>query len=45
VEARVLGESRGRKVVVFKYKPKIRYRHKTGHRQTHTRLQIERIVV
>lgn len=45
VEARVLGECRGRKLVVFKYKPKIRYRHKTGHRQTHTRLQIEHIVV
>ncbi|MGQ9684388.1 MAG: 50S ribosomal protein L21 [Anaerolineae bacterium] len=45
VEARVVGEDRGPKVIVFKYKPKIRYRHKTGHRQSFTRLQIERITV
>ncbi len=37
------GEGRGKKVVVFKYKPKIRYRKKTGHRQTYTRLMIDRI--
>lgn len=37
------GEGRGKKVFVFKYKPKIRYRKKTGHRQTYTRLMIDRI--
>ena len=45
VEARVVGEDRGPKVIVFRYKPKIRYRRKTGHRQSFTRLQIERITV
>ena len=45
VEARVVDEDRGRKIIVFKYKPKIRYRHKTGHRQSFTRLQIEHIIV
>jgi large subunit ribosomal protein L21 len=38
------GERRGKKVIVFKYKPKVRYRKKTGHRQPFTRLAIDRIV-
>ncbi len=45
--ARVLatakGEAKDKKIVVFKYKPKVRYRKKTGHRQIHTRLTIENI--
>ena len=44
VIAEVLGENRGRKVTVFKYKPKVRYRRKKGHRQIHTRLAIKEIV-
>ena len=44
VQATVLGQIKGPKVVVFKYKPKIRYRVKTGHRQKYTRLQIDSIV-
>jgi large subunit ribosomal protein L21 len=46
--ARVLatsqGDGRSKKVIVFKYKPKVRYRKKTGHRQAYTRLTIDRIV-
>ncbi|TET67860.1 MAG: 50S ribosomal protein L21 [Dehalococcoidia bacterium] len=38
------GEGRGKKIIVFKYKPKVRYRRKTGHRQFHTRLVIDKIV-
>ena len=38
------GEGKGQKVVVFKYKPKVRYRKKTGHRQLYTRLSIDKIV-
>jgi len=38
------GDGKGKKVVVFKYKPKVRYRKKTGHRQLYTRLAIDRIV-
>ena len=45
VRARVVDQRLGRKVIVFKYKPKIRYRRKTGHRQSLTRLQIEEILV
>ncbi len=38
------GDGRGKKIIVFKYKPKVRYRKKTGHRQSYTRLDIDRIV-
>jgi large subunit ribosomal protein L21 len=38
------GEGKGRKIIVLKYKPKVRYRKKTGHRQLYTRLTIDRIV-
>lgn len=40
MSARVLGEAKGEKLIVFKYAPKKRYRRKTGHRQTYTMLQI-----
>ena len=39
------GEGKGKKIIVFKYKPKVRYRKKTGHRQFYTRLAIDSIVV
>ena len=35
-----LDEVKGPKIVVFKYKPRERYRVKTGHRQKYTRLRI-----
>lgn len=38
------GEFKDKKIIVFKYKPKTRYRKKTGHRQWQTRLVIDRIV-
>ncbi len=38
------GEGRGKKVIVFRYKPKVRYRKKTGHRQFYTRLAIDEII-
>jgi large subunit ribosomal protein L21 len=44
VVARVVKQGRGRKIIVFKYKPKVRYRKKTGHRQSVTRLMIEVIL-
>jgi large subunit ribosomal protein L21 len=43
VRATVLGDERGKKLTVFKYKRKNRYQIKTGHRQTYTRLRIEDI--
>lgn len=43
VKASVVGETKGDKVVVFKMKPKKRYRRKSGHRQTYTQLKIDKI--
>jgi large subunit ribosomal protein L21 len=44
VVATSLGEIKGDKVVVFKYKSKVRYRRKKGHRQTYTRILVNEIV-
>ncbi|MCK5576821.1 MAG: 50S ribosomal protein L21 [Dehalococcoidales bacterium] len=43
VVATSTGDGKGSKIVVFKYKPKVRYRKKTGHRQLFTRLTIDKI--
>lgn len=43
VVAKVQRHDRGRKIVVFKYKPKKNYRRKQGHRQAYTRLLIQKI--
>jgi large subunit ribosomal protein L21 len=43
VQATVLSQIKGPKVVVFKYRPKKRYRVKKGHRQQYTRLKINSI--
>ncbi len=43
VQATVVSQVKGPKVVVFRYRPKKRYRVKTGHRQKYTRLQIDAI--
>ncbi len=40
VTAEVLGHGRGKKIVVFKYKAKTRYRRRNGHRQGYTDLKI-----
>jgi large subunit ribosomal protein L21 len=45
VQATVVSQVKGPKVVVFKYKPKQRYRIKTGHRQQYTRIMIDSISV
>lgn len=43
VLAKVDGEGKAKKILVFKYKPKIRYRKKRGHRQKFSTLTIEGI--
>lgn len=45
VRAEVIGQTRGRKINVFKYKSKTRYRRLRGHRQLHTNLRIEEVAV
>jgi large subunit ribosomal protein L21 len=44
VLVQVLGDVKGEKIVVFKYKNKKRYRRRTGHRQRYTRVAISQIV-
>jgi large subunit ribosomal protein L21 len=44
VIATSLGQAKGEKVIVFRYKPKVRYRSKRGHRQTYTKILINEIV-
>jgi large subunit ribosomal protein L21 len=43
VQASVVAQVKGPKVIVFRYRPKKRIRVKTGHRQKYTRLQIQSI--
>ncbi|MEI2689034.1 MAG: 50S ribosomal protein L21 [Anaerolineae bacterium] len=43
VTATVQAQHKGKKVIVFKYRPKQRYRVKNGHRQYLTRLHIDAI--
>ena len=43
VKATVVQQGRGRKIFVWKYKPKERYRRRRGHRQYFTRLRIDSI--
>ena len=38
------GNGKGKKIIVLKYKPKVRYQKKTGHRQLYTRLLIDKMV-
>lgn len=43
VTAKVEKHGKGRKIIVFKYKPKKNYRKKQGHRQPYTKVVIEKI--
>ena len=44
VRATVTRQAEGRKVIIFKYHNKNRYRRRLGHRQHRTRLQIDEII-
>ena len=44
VLAEVATQAKGDKIIVFKYKPKVRYSVKNGHRQRLTKLVIKEIV-
>lgn len=45
VDASVVKNGKGKKVIVFKYKPKKGYRRKQGHRQPYTKVTIGKISV
>ena len=40
VKGKILGQTKGRKIIIFKMKPKKGYRNKNGHRQPYTKVQI-----
>ena len=43
VSANVMGEGRGKKIIVYKYKRKTGYHKKNGHRQAYTEVKIDKI--
>jgi len=43
VEASVVKNGRGKKIMIFKYNPKKGYRKRQGHRQPYTKVQIGKI--
>jgi large subunit ribosomal protein L21 len=43
VVGKILKQGKGKKIIVFKYKPKIRYKKKRGHRQPFTQVKIVKI--
>ncbi len=43
VQARIVEQDRARKILVFKYKRRKRYRRKQGHRQPYTAVRIDGI--
>ena len=45
VVATVVAQEKGPKLRVFKYRPKQRYRRRSGHRQHYTRLRVDEIQV
>jgi len=44
VKAEVLGSGKGEKVTVFKFKRRVKYRRRKGHRQEYTEIEIEKIL-
>lgn len=45
VKATILGEGRGEKIIVFKFKKKKQYRKTIGHRQSYTQVKVGDIQV
>ncbi|MBO6148247.1 MAG: 50S ribosomal protein L21 [Lachnospiraceae bacterium] len=43
VTGKVIAQEKGKKVIVYRYKPKTGYHKKKGHRQNYTRVRIEKI--
>ena len=40
VEGKILGEVKGEKIIIYKYKSKKNYHRKAGHRQNYTKVEI-----
>lgn len=44
VVTEIVEHGKGEKLIIFKYKSKIRYRKRTGHRQRYTQLAVREII-
>jgi large subunit ribosomal protein L21 len=44
IQATVVAQVKGPKIIIFRYKPKERIRSKTGHRQKYTRVRVDAII-
>ena len=44
VKVTIVEQFRGKKIFVWKYRPRKRYRRRQGHRQNYTRLRVDEIV-
>lgn len=44
IEAEVVGDTRGEKLLLYKYKRRTKYRRTQGHRQNYTEIKVNRIV-
>lgn len=44
VSAKIISQGRSKKIIVFKYKAKKRYKKKAGHRQQYTEIEITKII-
>jgi len=44
VTGKILKHGKGKKIIIFKYRPKTRYKLKKGHRQPFTEVEITKIV-
>jgi len=45
VDGKILSQGKGEKIIIFKYKPKTRYKVKKGHRQFFTEVEITKIEI
>ena len=45
VIGKVLSQGKGKKIIIFKYRAKTRYRKKAGHRQPFTEIEIKEIQI
>lgn len=43
VEAEIVEQGRGEKVIVMKFKSKVRYKRKKGHRQAFTKIRVSKV--
>ena len=43
VQAKIVDQGKGKKIAIIKFKSKVRYRRKTGHRQPYSKIKIQKV--